>query len=146
MADPYKSVRQDVLREQIKKAIDIHSHYAMLTSLSVILVVIGYFIIRDLQYSGVGDSHSVGIAGDILQQGLVVQTARFEKPCNTSLGEYSGKFLRLSDFRKHQSSGLFESHDLVVVLQPKDRVLKKRRYCTFFDPAARRDIPQCHLG
>ena len=67
MADPYKSVRQDVLREQIKKAIDIHSHYAMLTSLSVILVVIGYFIIRDLQYPGVGDSHSVGIAGDILE-------------------------------------------------------------------------------
>ena len=67
MADPYKSVRQDVLREQIKKAIDIHSHYAMLTSLSVILVVIGYFIIRDFQYSGVGDSHSVGIAGDILE-------------------------------------------------------------------------------
>ena len=62
---------------------------------------------------------------DKRQQGLVVQTARFEKPCNTSLGEYSGKFLRLSDFRKHQSSGLFESHDLVVVLQPKDRVLKK---------------------
>ena len=62
---------------------------------------------------------------DKRQQGLVVQTARFEKPGNTSLGEYSGKFLRLSDFRKHQSSGLFESHDLVVVLQPKDRVLKK---------------------
>ena len=40
MADPYKSVRQDVLREQIKKAIDIHSHYAMLTSFSVILVLI----------------------------------------------------------------------------------------------------------
>ena len=62
---------------------------------------------------------------DKRQQGLVVQPARFDKPGNTSLGEYSGKFLRLSDFRKHQSSGLFESHDLVVVLQPKDRVLKK---------------------
>ena len=64
-------------------------------------------------------------AVDKRQQGLVVQTARFEKPGNTSLGEYSGKFLRLSDLRKHQSSGLFKSHDLVVVLQPKDRVLKK---------------------
>ena len=62
---------------------------------------------------------------DKRQQGLVVQPARFEMLGNTSLGEYSGKFLRLPDFRKHQSSGLFESHDLVVVLQPKDRVLKK---------------------
>ena len=68
---------------------------------------------------------------DKRQQGLVVQTARFEKPGNTSLGEYSGKFLRLSDFRKHQSSGLFESHDLVVVLQPKDRVLKKEMLYLF---------------
>ena len=58
---------------------------------------------------------------DKRQQGLVVQPARFEMLGNTSLGEYSGKFLRLSDFRKHQTSGLFESHDLVVVLQPKDR-------------------------
>ena len=59
------------------------------------------------------------------QQGLVIQSAALDKPCYTSLGEYSGEFLLLSDFWEHQSSGLFKSHDLVVVLQPKDRVLKK---------------------
>ena len=131
MADPYKSVRQNVLREQIQKVVDIHSHHAMLTAFSVILVVVRYFSIRHLQNPGVCDGHPVGISCDILQQGLVVQPARFEKPGNTSLGEYSGKFLRLSDFRKHQSSGLFESHDLVVVLQPKDRVLKKEKLYLF---------------
>lgn len=67
MADSNKPVRQNVLREQIQKVIDIHRHHAMLTSFPVILVVIGYFIIRDLQYPGIGDSHPVGIAGDILE-------------------------------------------------------------------------------
>lgn len=59
------------------------------------------------------------------QQGLVIQSAALDEPCNTSLGEYSGKFLGLAYFGQHQSSGLFKSHDLVVVLQSKHSVFKE---------------------
>ena len=38
-----------------------------------------------------------------------------DKPGHTALGEHSGQFLRLAYFGKHQSSGLFKSHDLVVI-------------------------------
>ena len=67
MSDSDKPVRQDVLREQIQKVIDIHSHHAMFTTFSVILVVIGYLSIRHLQNPGVGNSYPVSIASDILQ-------------------------------------------------------------------------------
>ena len=63
----YKPFRQNVLREQIQKVIDIHSHHAMFTTFSVILVVIGYFSIRHFQYPGVCDSYPVSIASDILK-------------------------------------------------------------------------------
>ena len=59
------------------------------------------------------------------QQSLVVQPAAMDKPGHTALGEYSGKFLRLAHFWKHQSSGLFKSHDLVVVLQSEHRVFEE---------------------
>ena len=59
------------------------------------------------------------------QQGFVIESAAFKKPCDTALGENPGKFLRFLYFGENQPSGLFKSHDFVIVLQSKHSVLKE---------------------
>ena len=59
------------------------------------------------------------------QQRFVIESAAFKKPCDTALGENPGKFLRFLYFGENQPSGLFKSHDFVIVLQSKHSVLKE---------------------
>ena len=54
-------------RQQIEELVDVHGHDSMLTTLLVHLVVVGDSPTGNIEYPGVGDSHTIGIATDILE-------------------------------------------------------------------------------
>ena len=67
MADPDKPAGDYMLGELIQEGINAVSLDPMLTATSVILVVIGDFRVSDVQNSGIGDSHPICIAGNVLE-------------------------------------------------------------------------------
>lgn len=62
-----KVIRQDMKRQQIKERIDVHGHDSVLAPLFVHLVVIGDMSVCNIEYSGIGDGHAIGIAPDVLE-------------------------------------------------------------------------------
>ena len=62
-----KMVRQDMKRQQAEESIDVHGHDSMLAALFVHLVVVGDSPVCDIEYPGVGDGHTVGIAPDVFE-------------------------------------------------------------------------------
>ena len=54
-------------RQKMKERVDVHGHDAMPAILLVHLVVIGDTSVSHIQYPGVGDGHSIGIAPDVLE-------------------------------------------------------------------------------
>lgn len=58
---------QYMKRQQIKECIDVHGHDSMLAALLVYLVVIRDMSVCNIEYSGIGDSHAVGIAPDVFE-------------------------------------------------------------------------------
>ncbi len=66
---PYsdKPVWKYMLREQVKKRINVHGHDAMLAAFPVHLIVIGNPVIMNIQNPGIGYGHAISIASDILK-------------------------------------------------------------------------------
>ena len=62
-----KMIRQDMKRQQTEELVDVHGHDSMLTALLVHLVVVGDSPIGHIEYSGVCDSHAVGISPDVFE-------------------------------------------------------------------------------
>ena len=54
-------------RQQAEEGIDVHGHDSMLAALFVHLVVVGDSPVCDIEYPGVGDGHTVGIAPDVFE-------------------------------------------------------------------------------
>ena len=54
-------------RQQIEELVDVHGHDSMFTALLVYLVVVGDSPIVNIKYSGIGDSHTVGISSDVFE-------------------------------------------------------------------------------
>ena len=54
-------------RQQAEELVDVHGHDSMLTALFVHLVVVGDSPIGNIEYPGVSDSHSIGIAPDVFE-------------------------------------------------------------------------------
>lgn len=67
MSYSHEPVGEYMQGEQIQEVVNFHVHNAMLPAFSIILVVVRDGRIGHLQYPGVGDSHPVCIASDILQ-------------------------------------------------------------------------------
>jgi len=67
VTDPDKSVWKYMLGKQIQEAHNVHGHDTMFSATLVLLVVIGDLRVCDVQNPGVGDGHTKGIAGNILE-------------------------------------------------------------------------------
>ena len=67
VADPDKPTREYVLGKQIQEAHNAHAHDTMFTATLVLLVVVGYLFVGQIQYSGIGDGHPISIAPDVLE-------------------------------------------------------------------------------
>ena len=62
-----KMVRQDMKRQQVEERVNVHGHDSMLASLLVHFVIIRDMSVCNIEYSGIGDSHAVGIAPDVFE-------------------------------------------------------------------------------
>ena len=58
---------QYMKRQQIKERIDVHGHDTVLSTLLVHLVIIRDMSVCNIEYSGIGDGHAIGIAPDVLE-------------------------------------------------------------------------------
>ena len=58
---------QYMKRQQVEECINVHGHDSMLASLLVHFVIIRDMSVCNIEYSGIGDSHAVGIAPDVFE-------------------------------------------------------------------------------
>jgi len=77
VADSDKPVWEYVLGEQIQEVNNHHGHYTMLVATSVILVVIGDFLVSYVQYPGIADGNPKGITSDVLENQVDSLCRRF---------------------------------------------------------------------
>lgn len=118
MTDPDKPTREYVLRKQIQEAHNAHIHDTMFPATFVLLVVVGNLRAGDAQYPGIGNGHTIGIAGNILEDEIDTfgRRARVNDPVfgkalladllindETFLLEPSGK-------QRHESPSEFGTH------------------------------------
>ena len=67
VTDPDKPFRQYVLREKIQECIDALGLDPMLSAISIVLVIVRDSAISHVQYPGIGNGHTIGIASDVFQ-------------------------------------------------------------------------------
>ena len=118
MADSDKPVREYVLGKQIQEVHNVHGHDTMFPATLVLFVVVRYLFVSQVQNPGVGDGHTIGIAGNILEDEIDTfgRRARVNNPVfgkalladllindDTFLLESSGK-------QRHESPSEFGTH------------------------------------
>ena len=67
MTDTDKPVRQYVLGQSSQEIVNSNVGDFVLPTTSVILVIEGNMRVCDIQYPGIGDSHTIGIASDVFE-------------------------------------------------------------------------------
>ena len=67
MTDPDKPTWEYVLGKQIQETHNAHAHDTVFPATLVLLVVVGDLRASDAQYPGIGNGHTIGIAGNILE-------------------------------------------------------------------------------
>ena len=67
MTDPDKPAWEYVLGKQIQETHNVHVHDTMFPATLVLLIIIRDLRVSDIQNSGIGDSHTIGIARNILE-------------------------------------------------------------------------------
>ena len=98
-------------REQIKERIDVHGHDTVLSTLLVHLVIIRDMSVCNIEYSGIGDGHTIGIAPDVLEhlsdslgRGLGMNDPRLGKAFLAySLGDDGALLLQPSGQKIHET-------------------------------------------